>query len=444
MEIRYRTSGSFYPDLFATLYPFMNEFVPLYIQDVAMSNLEFPKEEQKCYALPSFEENRVIHKANSIKNILSALEYSLALTKFEINGNIYYIMKGVIFNVAKKPLLVVGMKKNWKDVNLNKWDIPDYNNYILFYSTTFLTNPSLAAFNRRLQKSVLLSCFTKGMEVRLIDPAIIEKNTFARVFEKPFKSISELNHHLKHTLPLFLKPKGEDTSSLEGMAVGIEDVEIFETMTVEEEARLLGFMSNENQESVGGQNTDSEMTYQNDVDYDEEDEEGLEDSDYQGDNEEGYEDGETVGGADYYQEHPVTFQNAGQIQTFGTSDSLDGSNIILDLSTTSQDLSTTFLNSFPRTEIRRENGRDGVDGVEAYHEEIRRNPRDLLSHVVSEDALRREQEILRQEIREAVGVPHDFLGEISVTPSETWIVPSNSTPSSRGSEPVIVLIDDVE
>jgi len=153
-------------------------------------------------------------------------------------------MKGVIFNAQKKPVLIV-VAKDWKpnDIYQMRGYGPDYTKYILFYSTTFLTDPNLAAFNRRLQKSILLSCFTKGMEVRIIDPISIEKNTFARILEPTFKSISEMTHHLRHVLPLFLKDKGEDTLDLDVISVQREENEELQLLTLEEEARQLGFTS---------------------------------------------------------------------------------------------------------------------------------------------------------------------------------------------------------
>jgi len=265
MEIKSQTIGNFTYDWFSSFYMFVNKFVPLYVYNASLTDSEFDGEKGRYYTLPSFEEVYCHRTNSSIKNITKALELSLTPWIFEINGNIYYIMKGVIFNAQKKPVLIV-VAKDWKpnDIYQMRGYGSDYTNYILFYSTTFLTDPNLAAFNRRLQKSILLSCFTKGMEVRIIDPISIEKNTFARILEPTFKSISEMTHHLRHVLPLFLKDKGEDTLDLDVISVQREENEELQLLTLEEEARQLGFTSdldeNSNQVEVErGQETFREL-----------------------------------------------------------------------------------------------------------------------------------------------------------------------------------------
>ena len=233
MEIRSRSSGLFHEDPFSIFYKMANKYRPLYARDTWNIDRELPQGKGEYYCLPSFHSMQTIRSNPTIKKILQMLEYSLTVGRFEINGEVYFILKGVIFNALKQPLLVMGQ------------NIVEEEKYVLFYSTTFLTNPKLAAFNRRLQKTVLLSCFTKGIEVRLVDPITIEKNTFARILEKPFDSISELTHHLRQTLPLFLKPEGEDTLDFKEVTVRVEENEVFPVLTIEEEARLLGFISEE-------------------------------------------------------------------------------------------------------------------------------------------------------------------------------------------------------
>lgn len=233
MEIRSRTTGSFHKDPFSIFYSMANKYKPLYARDSWDIDRELPQGKGGYYCLPSFHKTHTIRSNPTIKRILQMLEHSLTACRFEINGEVYFILKGVIFNALKQPLLVMGQ------------NIVEEEKYVLFYSTTFLTNPKLAAFNRRLQKTVLLSCFTKGIEVRLVDPITIEKNTFARILEKPFDSISELTHHLRQTLPLFLKPEGEDTLDFKEVTVRVEENEVFPVLTIEEEARLLGFILEE-------------------------------------------------------------------------------------------------------------------------------------------------------------------------------------------------------
>jgi len=49
-----------------------------------------------------------------------------------------------------------------------------YTNYVLFYSTSFFTDPGLTPLNRRLQKEILQSCYEKGIEVRILSSLEIE------------------------------------------------------------------------------------------------------------------------------------------------------------------------------------------------------------------------------------------------------------------------------
>jgi hypothetical protein len=111
-----------------------------------------------------------------------------------------------------------------------------YTNYVLFYSTSFFTDPGLMPLNRRLQKEILQDCFEKGIEVRMLSSLEIEKNTFARLFEvKKTKSLTQLEAYMNQVLPNFLHNEGEDTF----VEQEFEPVVIHrEELSVEEEAML--------------------------------------------------------------------------------------------------------------------------------------------------------------------------------------------------------------
>jgi hypothetical protein len=112
-----------------------------------------------------------------------------------------------------------------------------YNNYVLFYSTSFYTDPSLTPLNRRLQKEILQSCYEKGIEVRTVTSLEIEKNTFARLFEvKKTKSLTQLEAYMEQVLPNFLHNNGEDNFIEQEFAPVIIHRE--EELSLEEEALL--------------------------------------------------------------------------------------------------------------------------------------------------------------------------------------------------------------
>lgn len=145
-------------------------------------------------------------KPNSIRNIKLALNSSIRPIKITMYDTDFYFFKGTILDSKGKPLLVAAYNKD-------KWLAgPAEVTPILFYSSTFFTDPKLAPLNRRLQKEILTDCYEKGMEVRILSPSIIEANTFAELFEvKKTETLLGLDTYMKTVLPNFIHTQEEDT-----------------------------------------------------------------------------------------------------------------------------------------------------------------------------------------------------------------------------------------
>lgn len=212
-----------------------NDYIPL----IAIGTT-FDKEGFVYYNKPSFEQ--YTSKPNTLKNIKDGFEMGATTRRIEINGRKFYIAKGVFFTEAGVPLMVCAVKKEaYLNASVSKFsDIRSetfsYTNYVLFYSTSFFTDPGLTPLNRRLQKEILQACFEKGIEVRMLTSLEIEKNTFARLFEvKKTKSLTQLEAYMEQVLPNFLHDEGEDTF----VEKEFEQVTIHrEELSVEEEAML--------------------------------------------------------------------------------------------------------------------------------------------------------------------------------------------------------------
>lgn len=228
--------GSFRPSKFDKTAFVANEYIPLY----ALQNSE-DLESFNFYSKPSFTE--VLRKGNTLKNIKDAFHYGFSTREIPINNRKFYIAKGVFFSENKEPLMVLSMKKeayldptraHFSEVLAGQSF--SYNNYVLFYSTSFFIDPGLTPLNRRLQKEILQSCYEKGIEVRVIPSSEIEKNTFARLFEvKKTKSLTQLEAYMNQVLPNFLHNEGEDTfveQEFEPIVIHREE------LSLEEEAML--------------------------------------------------------------------------------------------------------------------------------------------------------------------------------------------------------------
>jgi hypothetical protein len=236
MRITVQTIGSFVFSEFDMTPVIANEYIPL-----SSINNMVEKEGFLCYFKPSID--KFITKPNTLKNIRDAFEMAWSTRRIEINGKRFFIAKGVFFSEAGVPLMVCAMKKEaFLNESVSRFsdfrsDTFSYNNYVLFYSTSFFTDPSLTPLNRRLQKEILQTCYEKGIEVRTITSLEIEKNTFARLFEvKKTKSLTQLEAYMEQVLPNFLHNEGEDTfveKEFEPIVLAHE-----EELSVEEEAML--------------------------------------------------------------------------------------------------------------------------------------------------------------------------------------------------------------
>jgi len=237
MRITLHTIGTFYGSQFTITPIIANDYIPL----IAFQT-KFIRESLFYYGKPSFE--KTVSKPNTLKNIKDGFELSHSTRKIRINDRNFYIAKGVFFSEAGVPLMVCAMKKEaFLDQSTCKYSDYylggefSYNNYVLFYSTSFFTDPGLMPLNRRLQKEILQSCYEKGIEVRVISSLEIEKNTFARLFEvKKTKSLTQLEAYMEQVLPNFLHNEGEDTfveKEFEPIVLAHE-----EELSVEDEALL--------------------------------------------------------------------------------------------------------------------------------------------------------------------------------------------------------------
>lgn len=236
MKITKYSLGNFIRASFDMTSVIANDYIPL----IAI-NHTVEIEGLLYYHKPSFDV--ILKKPNTLKNIKDGFEMSHTMRKIEINGRNFFIAKGVFFSEAGVPLMVCAMKKEaYFNESVSRFsdsrsETFSYTNYVLFYSTSFYTDPGLTHLNRRLQKEILQSCFEKGIEVRMLTSLEIEKNTFARLFEvKKTKSLTQLEAYMEQVLPNFLHNEGEDTfieKEFEPIVLAHE-----EELSVEEEAML--------------------------------------------------------------------------------------------------------------------------------------------------------------------------------------------------------------
>ena len=236
MRIIRHTLGSFIHSEFDMTAVEANQYIPL-----ININRDYIREDIRYYNKPNLKVN-VTTKGNTLKNIKDGFEMSLSPRRININNKTFLIAKGLFLSETGIPLMVCAMKKEpYLNTSIAKFsdsglDNFSYNNYVLFYSTSFYTDPSLTPLNRRLQKEILQSCYEKGIEVRTITSLEIEKNTFARLFEvKKTKSLTQLEAYMNQVLPNFLHTQGEDTF----VEQEFEPVVIHrEELSVEDEALL--------------------------------------------------------------------------------------------------------------------------------------------------------------------------------------------------------------
>ena len=215
MIITRSTIGSFSTSEFDKTAVIANDYIPLF----AFQQAIIQEGGIGYYSKPSLENCLV--KGNTIKNIKDAFDMALKPRKININGRNFIIAKGVFLSESGETLMICSMKKepflnpsvdNYSDYHTFEKSTFSYSNYVLFYSTSFFTDPGLTALNRRLQKEMLQFCYEKGIEVRMLPSSEIEKNTFAKLFEvKKTKSLTQLEAYMAQVLPNFIHNGGEDT-----------------------------------------------------------------------------------------------------------------------------------------------------------------------------------------------------------------------------------------
>jgi len=237
MRLTYSTIGVFTRSLFDITAVAANEYIP-----INTFNKEYTLGDGlRYYNKPSLQDAN--YKPNTLKNIKDGFEMGNSTRRININNRNYFISKGLFLSENGTPLMVCTMKKEaYMNAEIPKFSDTGYNanfsytNYVLFYSTSFFTDPGLTPLNRRLQKEILQSCYEKGIEVRILSSLEIEKNTFARLFEvKKTKSLTQLEAYMEQVLPNFLHNNGEDNFIEQEFApVTIHR----EELSVEEEALL--------------------------------------------------------------------------------------------------------------------------------------------------------------------------------------------------------------
>ncbi len=261
MRVISSTLGSLTTDPFKLTVLAANTYIPIYA-----FHTYYQEDGVRFYSRPSLEKG-VIRKPNTLKHIKDALEMAVAPRRITIGGKFYYFLKGAMYTEEGIPLMVLGMArqafedpdiKNFSELRYGSEVNPvDYKNFVMFYSTSFFTDPNLAPLNRRFQKELMMSCYQKGIEVRVITSSEIERNTFANIFEIPkANSVSQLEEYMNKVLPTFLYAEEEDTFVFEELRA--PEVVQNDELSVEEEALL--FDSETSQELPGINPTTFDIT----------------------------------------------------------------------------------------------------------------------------------------------------------------------------------------
>lgn len=201
-------------------------------------------EGESVYYFPDTNKAEFKLQSNTIKNILRSFQSSTFFHQYTFGNSIFYICKGMIVDCDFNLLVVVCLKKSAAlDYTL---DNPvSYKDYVIYYSSLFYTSSNYTVLGRRFQKEIINPCLLKGMEVRVLTPDIIEKNTFARLFDLEYKSITQLNDFLVNRLKNIFTDEGGETFNLEvekpvEIALEVPQLEEVPTeeLSIEEEALL--------------------------------------------------------------------------------------------------------------------------------------------------------------------------------------------------------------
>ena len=211
----------------------LNETVPLIVINTSYFLDTFKG--KRVYSYPSTDTSKFRLHTNTIKKILNSFQHSIKFDEYHINHKKYYICKGMIVDENFNILVLVSLKKEAISDYVLHPPI-SYNNYIVYYSSLFYTDSSFTTLGRRFQKEIINPCLLKGMEVRVLTPEIIEKNTFARLFELKYDSITQLDNFLKNKLKNVFTEEGGETFDLKQKLIQVE--ENYTELSIEEEALL--------------------------------------------------------------------------------------------------------------------------------------------------------------------------------------------------------------
>jgi len=234
----YNYSGTFNKDLLSAFPIGAHPYIPIFLiaSDYEDIDVELGTLVRLGY-MPVLENASCNHRNNSIKHIRKGFNLALTPVKIDMYDTYYIFYKGIVFNRHGKPLMMYCVKKESyiskvmkKDLQLKEED------YVMLYATEFMLDKSLAPLHKRLEKEFLTFCYSKGIEVRMMTSAQIEKNTFARVLEPiQSKSVIEIENFFSTVLPTVLYSDEEESFSVPELVVPVE-----EELSIEEEALLYG------------------------------------------------------------------------------------------------------------------------------------------------------------------------------------------------------------
>jgi hypothetical protein len=220
MELFYSYQfNHYYPeeDPYTVTSAILNKYVPTYV----VSNIRrFSKHPDLFYyTKPLFNSSELRTRSNTIKNIISLFSGMESNPRtIKIGSQTYFIMFNAIFTDKGEPLAIITLRqKDFLDQDLirelRSLHTIDYSKLVLLYASELLTEKKHSPLSRKLQPELLVNtCFIKGIEVKLMPSAQIEKNTFARVFEiKKTTTLTGLHDYLNTVLPNIFCSEEEDT-----------------------------------------------------------------------------------------------------------------------------------------------------------------------------------------------------------------------------------------
>lgn len=185
---------------FPVIATYLREFIPVENDEDLKGNTLF------IYFKPLIKSSsRLIN--NTSKKLIEALNERGEIVRFPIKEDFVYVAQGYILTSDKIPLLTLALKDKYYYAYYTE---QDYSKFVLYLSTDLVSNPKYASFYRRLSVAYLSDCYSKGVEVRIVAPQVIENNTFASDFEIRPSSISQLQSYLETEVGQFFVNRDED------------------------------------------------------------------------------------------------------------------------------------------------------------------------------------------------------------------------------------------